>query len=586
MNKFVAVRQYLQDGIPDSFMSGSTIKFKATLSQRVALFFLSPLFPWLAALFAASLVITTIDVADDLHWSLQGPGLTFDEGFNIEVGVFLARSFQLAGTSSFHPETLQEIYSNPLYNPDHPPLGRIAIGVTSEALNHFLPVETGQPYLVSYARVASAIEFGLLVLIISLASRRWFGPVASCATTISLICMPRLFGHAHLASLEMCMCLTYTAFFLSLANRCKWDDRIGLRQVLVPGFLLGLALLTKIHAVLILPVVLVWFLWNWGLRSLIAFVFLCVVGGVVFFVGWPWLWSDPLNHLNEYFSRATERSSLNCFYFGKKFADTDVPWHYPFIMFLVTMPLGFLGTAVIGMTNRTDDENSKHALRDKRSQLIFGAWLLPLIVFALPKVTVYDGVRLFLISFPLFAIFVGLGAKRIVHRLQMKSGEFTIVTLTVLGLAGPIYNMITLHPCHLSYYNEAVAGLWKANDLGFETTYWGDSATPELLQAAAEKLPEGAVLEVAPVLHPLQLEFMRRGSWLRNRPDIVLKAYDDARSDLSPYVLVIRRKADPWESLTPPPEGTEQFAEVTKQGVVLAEVLKLPANAATRQPAE
>ncbi len=565
-------------------MSGSTIKSKATLSQRVALFFLSPIFPWFSALLATGLVVTTIDIADDLPWSIQGPGLTFDEGFNIEVGVYLARSFRQAGTSSFHPETLQEIYSNPLYNPDHPPLGRIAIGATSEAMNHFLPVETGQPYLVSYARIASAIEFGLLVLIVSLSSRRWFGPVASCATTISLICMPRLFGHAHLASLEVCMCLTYTAFFLSLAKRCQWDDRVGLRQVLLPGIILGLALLTKIHAVLILPVVLVWFLWNWGLRSLIPFVFMCIIGGAVFYAGWPWLWIDPTEHLKEYFSRATERSSLNCFYLGKKFADTDVPWHYPFLMFLVTMPLGFLGTAVIGLTNRTNDENSKYALRDRRSQLIFGAWLLPLIVFALPKVTVYDGVRLFLISFPLFAIFVGLGAKRIIHRLQLKSSEFTIFLLIVFALAGPIYNMVTLHPCHLSYYNEAVAGLWKADKLGFEATYWGDSVTPELLEVAAEQLPEGAVLEVAPVLHPLQLEFMRRGSWLRHRPDIILKAYDDARSDLSPYVLVIRRKADPWNSITPAPKGSEHLGTVTKQEIILCEVFKLPPGFGPKAP--
>lgn len=567
-------------------MSGSTIKAEATLSKRVALFFLSPVFPWFAGLVATLIVATSIDLAGDINESTQGPGLTFDEVFNIEVGVYLARSFSEAGVSSFHPDTLQEIYENPAYNPDHPPLGRIAMGATHEALNHYFPSEGDRPFVVSYARIASAIEFGLLVFLIAVYSRRWYGPLASCAAAISLICMPRLFGHAHLASLETCTALTYTAFVLTIADRWWWSDRIRIGKTIYPGVLLGLVFLTKIHAILLLPVILVWGLWNWGFRVLVPIFFLLTTAFAVFFLGWPWLWSDPVQHLIEYFSRATERSSLNCFYFFEKFADRDVPWHYPFVMFAVTMPLGFLVAGLIGMINRTGDENSRRALADRRTQLIFGAWLMPLAVFAIPGVTVYDGVRLFLMSFPLFAIFVGLGAMRIFESTQRRNGEFVSALLVVASLTGPIYNIITLHPCQLSYYSEAVAGLWKADELGFEITYWGDSVSPDFLTRGLRELPEGATLEIAPVLHPLQLEFMRQHSGLRRRPDLVLKAYDDQRDDLSPYVLVIRRKADPWDSLSPPPPGTKRLAVEEKQGVILTELLQLPDRRGQESPGD
>lgn len=554
-------------------MSGSTIKTKATLIQRVALFFETPLFPWLAGLGATLLVACTIDLADDFSWSVQGPGLTFDEGFNVETGVYLCHSLGAAGLSAIHPETLQEIYSNQAYHPDHPPLGRLAIGIAQAG---FRQNAKSRAYEVSAARMASAVEFGLLVFLLSHYTRRWFGPLVSAASTVSVICMPRVFAHAHLASLETCTILMYTAFVLVIADRWPSQGPVAFRRTLRPGLILGLALLTKIHAILLLPVLLIWGLWNWGFKSLPRLFLVVAIGFAVFLIGWPWLWTDAVAHLKEYFARATERSSLNCFYLGEKFADRDVPWHYPFVMFSVTMPVGFLIAGFIGLANRTGEENSSHALFDSRTQLVFGAWLLPLIVFALPGVTVYDGVRLFLMCDPLFSIFVGLGTRRLLAGISHRTGPWLPGVLVLLAVTGPIYNLIVLHPCQLSYYNEAVAGLGGADRLGFETTYWGDSVTPEFLEQVVSQLPQGATLEVAPVLHPLQLEFMRQGSWLVHRPDIELKAFDHRRSDLSPHVLVIRRKADPWSSLLPPPAGTERLGHVERQGVILTEFLRLP----------
>jgi len=559
-------------------MSGSTNNAKATLSKRVALFFISPWFPWVVALVATLLVAGILDVADELNWSASGPGLTFDECFNIEVGVYLVDSYYDAGLASFHPETQVEIYKHPGYNPDHPPLGRIALGVANKLVRSFSAEEIKNSYFVSATRLASALEFGLLVLLIGVYSRRWFGSHVCCYATLAVVCMPRLFGHAHLASLEMCTCLTYTAFVLVLANSWKTTakSKPSVKRAFVPGILLGLVLLTKIHAILLIPVVVIWGLWNWRLRSLIPMIALFTFAFATFFVGWPWLWIDPVEHLKEYFGRATERASLNCFYIGKKYADTDVPWHYPFVMFAVTMPVGFLFSGLVSLLNRTGDENSNRTIFDQRTQLVLGAFLIPLVVFTLPRVTVYDGVRLFLMSFPLFAIFAGLGMKRIFDSLQLRNGNRIATGFLIFCFAVPIYNMVTLHPCHLSYYNAVVGGLWKAEELGFEPTYWGDSVTPDFLEEVQQQMPQGAVIEVAPVLHPLQLHFMQQGSWLKNRPDIVLSAYDHNRNDLSKYVLVIRRKADPWDSLTPPPAGTKRLNSVERQGVPLAEMYLLP----------
>ncbi|MEW4487516.1 hypothetical protein AB1L42_05510 [Thalassoglobus sp. JC818] len=561
-------------------MSGSTNIDEATFLGKVASFFRSQWFSWWAGLFATLFVIGTIDPAQELPFPASGPGLTFDEGFNIEVGVTLARGYQNIDWSNFSLDKLREIYADPSYNPDHPPLGRIALGFSHELCQKIWPIAGPCGYVVSYTRIASAIEFGLLVFFLIRYSASWFGRDVGAFVGISVLCMPRVFGHAHLASLESCTNLTWVLFLLVLADRWGRQTTPRARSGVIPGFFLGLVFLTKIQAIFLPPVVIVWALWNWKLRSILPMLVLFLTAAFVFYAGWPWLWIDPAENLKEYFASATERASLNCFYWGEKFADREVPWHYPAVMFLVTMPVAFLAAGWIGMTNRTGDENSSHAIFDPRGMLFFGAWLLPLLALSLPGVTVYDGVRLFLVSFPTFALFIGLGANRSLTSIYRRYGKRVVLPVLFVGLAGPIVGMVTLHPCQLSYYNVLTAGLWKAEVWGFEATYWGDSVTPGLLAEASEKIPENATLEMAPVLHPLQLEFMRCGSWMKHRPDIQLSAYDDARESLSPYVLTIHRRADPWASLLPPPEGTEVLASIRRQGVVLAEVLKLPEEAA------
>ena len=557
-------------------MSGSTIKAKATLAQRVALFLSTPLGMFFFSGMATLLVATTIDVADEVPWSAMGPGLTFDECFNIDVGVYLVDSMLAAGSSVFHPQTQIEIYQNRSYNPDHPPLGRLAFGITNALYRYSTGGDGTAGYSINAARLASALEYGILILICGMTTRLWFGRRAALFCLLTLLLMPRLFAHAHLASLETMTCLTYVTFVLVLASRWHGKHRLRGRDGLLPGVFLGLVFLTKIHAILLVPVVILWAAWNWRLLSILPLLTLFVAAFVVFLIGWPWLWITPIEHLQEYFGRATERASLNCYYLGVKYADHAVPWHYPFVMFAVTIPLGVLLAGLMALSKRTGDENSRHALFDRRLQLVLGAMLVPLCVFAMPGVTVYDGVRLFLPAFPLFAIFAALGLQRIYSALERRNGSLIANLFVAIVFAGPAFNMVNLAPCQMSYYSEAVGGLWKANDLGFETTYWGDSVTSELLESAAKDIPQGATLEVAPVLHPLQLHFMEQSSWLKKRPDIRLRAYDHNRDDLSPYVVVIRRKADPWGSLTPLPIGTQTLDVEKKQGVTLAEIVKLP----------
>ena len=227
--------------------------------------------------------------------------------------------------------------------------------------------------------------------------------------------------------------------------------------------------------------------------------------------------------------------------------------------------------------------------------------LFPLLLFALPGMTVYDGERLFLVSFPLWAVCIGRGVADIYGRAKLplsrdtqaivpmgsRLGASLALPLVGLLLLSESYTLITLHPCQLSYYNWLVGGLRGAHALGFEPTYWGDSITRQMHQQVVEHVPVGATIHVAPVLHPLQLHGMASQSPLLAQHKIQLAAYDDSIRDQVRYVLVFRRHSDPRESLDEPtepsqnaPPGMRFLTEVRRAGVQLAVLYEVTGRSA------
>ncbi|MFV0443698.1 MAG: hypothetical protein ACK5Q5_09020, partial [Planctomycetaceae bacterium] len=357
-------------------------------------------------------------------------------------------------------------------------------------------------------------------------------------------------------------------------------------------------------------------------------------------------------HTLEYLGRTTDRTTLYCYYLGQRYADLDVPWHYSFVMFLVTVPVGLhlLGLwGVWGMIRSawqrlpSNPEASQRASApgpnvdgalvrvltqpgspgdpndhsggngrsdsDPKPLLITGVVLFVLTFFALPGITVYDGERLFLVVFPLWAVLIGMSVQFCgkwsnlmasrsasapgpdaiaalaspaadVCRLAGHDGgrrafsgrRIAMAVLLLAGIGEGLWGLIQFKPCHLSYYNLAVGGLSGANRLGFEPTYWRDSFTRDFLEEVAAFVPDGATLYIAPVLHPANRIDLPLLSPLLREHHLQTDSYDDqapTKQDIR-YVLVFRRHADPWDALEPAPTGAKLLCEVRRDGVQLA----------------
>lgn len=529
----------------------------------------------LLSLVAFILVASQLDCAQDLSFTGNGPGMTVDEPFNVAQGVFLVRAIQAYGLGIISPDSLQEIFEHPNYLPDHPPLGRFLIGVFHELIAWATGNADSRPFVVTYGRYASAFCFACLVFLVGWFSYLQYGHKSGLIAAASLIVMPRLFGHAHLAALETVTALFYVLSVLSVVYFWNTEQPPGGKRSCVTGLLLGLALLTKIQAVLIPIPVMIWALWKWRQKAIIPLLWWGGVGVFVFFVGWPWLWFDPLDRLSEYLGRTTDRAALYVDYFGIKYADRDLPWHYPWVIFLTTVPLGLVICAFLGSWKTWSTFRSRQQHRPDGEILLVFSLLWPLILFSLPGVTVYDGARLFIMVFPLMAIFIGQGAATAIDWLYRQLSPKLATTALVLMLLTQSYATILYAPCWLSYYNLLTGGLKGANAFGMEVTYWGDSITAEMLQQVVNDVPENSVIQLAPVLHPAYLQTLQETPALKEK-GIQLVPYDSEQPPVSEYVLYFQRNPYLPKTLQEQkPDSLNVIAEVARQNVPLARLIRL-----------
>lgn len=545
--------------------------------------------PALVALLAWTSIVLRIDPAGSYPDRGEGPGITIDEVFNVQQGVYLVEAARTYHLGLLNPASLREIFSDPAYLPDHPPLGRLWLGV-----HHHLawalapPADPDGPFVTACARTGSATAFALTILLVGGFASLWYGRWAGVMAALALALHPRLYGHAHLASLETVTNLMWIAASLSLAHTWPGPQPPSNRIAAATGGVFGLLLLTKIQAVL-LPVPLVLFaFYHWRLRAVRPLVIWGGVGLVVFVLGWPWLWIDPAHAFVDYFRRAGQRAELSVWFLGERATDRTVSRWYTLLHFAATTPMKFFVLGWLGWLSQvptpfwqrwTPQPELPAAPRTTREPLMALICNFPLLAFSLPGVPVYDCERLFLPALALWMIFVGRGAQQLWWRVQTLWSTLGAQLMQVFMLGMMLSQAAFLYrltPCYLSYYNVVTnRSLPGAEAHGWELDYWGAAVTRTLLQDVVERTPPGVTIAVTPVLHQFQVEELLRQSPILRRHGVKLVPYDPQKTPTE-YVLVFRRQADlppEWRKFPPPAEAV---AEVRRQDVPLAGLYRLP----------
>jgi 4-amino-4-deoxy-L-arabinose transferase-like glycosyltransferase len=460
----------------------------------------------------------------------------------------------------------------------HPPLGKILSGLSFAALRGIW----GE---IAALRFSNSVLFSLLVAMVFWWVASVYGTTSGVFAALSLVLMPRMFFHAHLANSDTAVATTW---FLAMYAYWRYESRRGWLPVFVMGVAFGLALGTKMNAI-VMP--LVWGIWvllfQRNRRSILRLVAITAIGGVVFVAMWPWLYHDTANRLVYYILMAFRFKDRPQFYLGQTWP--HVPWHYPFVITAAVVPLATVVMSLLGSL-----QVFRRKLTDSAGWLVILNAVTPLLFAATGLQAAYSGERHFIPAYPYLACLAGIGFGSTLHVLgaaQRFSGRAGIQQtqspsqarwgrVRVLGVAllllllfvPPMVSMIQVHPYELSYYSELVGGLPGATRLGLETTFWCETYNAALpyLNVNAQS---GASVWVE---NPFVLRTYQRNGLLRQ--DIEATGGDIISPYAADYALVQIRETG-FSYYTPETAYVVQHETpvytLTRQGVALLRLYKL-----------
>lgn len=519
--------------------------------------------------FAAAFVLSAILVDHGTTENRRpGPGLTIDESFNIQQGVYLVDAFAQHGPLIFSPSGAREVFGSKDYLPDHPPLGRVILGIAHYLTSWCISGSESTAHNVPAARLGSCFAFAMTVLLLTEFCIRRFDWATAACIPILMISTPSLLGHARLAALESVTNLAWVAAMLPLLAWWTETRPPSTLRACVSGIFWGLLLLTKVQGILLPPIVFAWAVWRFRWLCVRPLACWSVCGVTLFLAAWPWLWLDPIHNIQQYLGRAAVRPTLYCWYFGERYADKQVPWHYPFVLTLFTIPVAVILCLFARITRR---------LPDAIDQLLLLSIAFPLLVFALPGTPVYDGNRLFLIVMPMIILFAARAFSQIqssttsgVAPAPSTTGSLVRWKIAVLiFLAAQPFGSSVFSPFAISQYGPFAGGNNGAAALGMESSYWSDG-----LNGSFWKLvPENSTVFVAPVSHQFQLQDIMSLVPIVQQRNIKLVPYQYDPEKQKGLLLLLHRLADLRPELRTVPEGATIIAEVRLERVVLARLI-------------
>jgi len=529
----------------------------------------------LLALLAFVLVLATLD----------DPGVTWDEprsfkasrGYMAWLGIFRRALFEGHLGTAFDDAVIVRWWVQDPTLELHPPIPKLAVGL---GWGLFRNLWGNIP---AY-RFSAAVWFAILVAVVYLSVVEAYPPMAGLAAALSLLCMPRMFLHGHLANLDIPMA---TMWVLSMVLFWRAITRQGWVWTAIAGIGFGIALGTKLNALLMPLVWGIWFLlWRRERTVLIKTALIGAIGLGVFLCIWPWFYHDTLERLAYYIAMGYRFGQTVQYYLGQT---GRAPWHYPLVLTIAVVPVTITVAYLAGIARvlrrpaAVADEESRTGRQRYGYYILLNA-LVPLAIGVLGLQALYSGERHFMPVFPYLAMLAGIGFVAIGEGLQRwVAGRFTAaalpghwprlltIALALALLVPPAASMIRIHPYELSYYSEVVGGLPGAVRLGLETTFWCESYK-DVLPYLNANAPANAVIWVD---QPLSLRAYQEDGLLRG--DLSITGWDVVSPFSCDYALVQMRET----GFTDVPELVDLVEHyrpeftVSVEGVTLAMLYKL-----------
>jgi hypothetical protein len=305
-----------------------------------------------------------------------------------------------------------------------------------------------------------------------------------------------------------------------------WKSLRSPRWGIAAGVLFGVALGVK-HNAWLMPIFLVGhYLWmrRGDLRARrvprppLAFVAMLVLGPIIFYAHWPWLWNAPVARTRQYVNRHLQHEHYNFEYLGLNWNNPPtstarklIRSTAPFVETAFTVPVTTLALAAVGIAALARRRRGQPVAADgpgegpdapdeKPSWLRPGAdvdrapgaflavqTLGPLAVLAVPSTPIFGGVKHFMTAMPYLAVLAGIGLARLIPVLV---GLLPAARARLLRVAPAAFALLVClpavvetrrsHPDGLSHYNLLAGGFAGGASQGMNRQFWGYAVLPML----------------------------------------------------------------------------------------------------------
>ena len=414
-------------------------------------------------------------------------------------------------------------------NHEHPALMKTLFGISWYLLHEKWSVvaDASTAY-----RLPAMVSAGVALWTTYLFGARAFRRDAGFVAAVLLALMPHVFFHAHLACFDVPIMAMWV---LCVYVNWRAQEQGGLAWAIACGVVFGLALETK-HNAWVLPAVLIphalfvhrrafWSELKAGRVTLPASVVsMAVIGPIVFYALWPYLWNDTFARVEWWFEFHLNHEYYNIEYLGRNYFGPPSPKSYLPVMILATVPtvtvllflLGAGSRAIAGARrllswaetvlprSRLRPTEAPSAGRRAETDLLLGlSFIVAVGPFFLSKTPIFGGTKHWLTAYPALALFAGRGFAMVrdaMHRAlptaDRRRRALQDAALLASVAAAPWAVTAHSNPYGIAAYVPLVGGTAGGADLGTNRQFWGytsQNAASEYLNGSA---PQGAAVYI------------------------------------------------------------------------------------------
>jgi len=270
-------------------------------------------------------------------------------------------------------------------------------------------------------------------------------------------------------------------------------------------------------------------------RCIAPLVAMAVLGPVIFYLHWPYLWAHPVDRTAWFLNFHATHNHYAWFYLGTVLREPPFPLEYVVVKTALTVPTSLFVPMVLGF-----GWVLVRAVQRKATMLellVAANAALSIAVISAPSVPHFGGVKHWFPSMPFLAMLAGGSLARGaagLHGLVAKkvSERAVFAALAVLVGIAPLIATARVFQYGTSAYSELAGGLPGAASLGMQRQFWANNVTGVLEWVNANARPGERIYFHE--CHNLQTRDYQRNGMVRNdlrfvgsanEADIVLYQY-------------------------------------------------------------